>query len=488
MVGRARETYSLKRADTRQVLALTFFVFAITIFGVSVLTRDAAVGLIFFVACLPCLAFSTLYRLRSNVDVVSIGPAIVMLYLLFFLFGGMQSILGVETDFLLSGVNGTRNSEDSKRVLLGVSLSMIFFVWGYFIRARASTAKSEALSAPSTEPWKLALLIGVIFSVLASAGLLILSLEHGGLSGIADRYGTHSKIFEASVRAKFGHALWLTFHPIAAWLLIGSALVREHDAARTRWIALGALFILGVVGIDAFIFGSRTNLLILMLGLALILHRHFRAISGKVLFVAFPLVMLLSVLIVNHRTSEESDRIEGSVLSENAGHGVFEVLVAVYDSPFPRSYVADPERVARLGTFLVPRALWPNKPLATDLRLDAMVAQLYSGTNATGYPSSMFAEWYVLGGWGMVFLNSFAFGVIVSMADRWVQRKPVSISTTLVYVALAVSFIIYFKDGDLIGTFASSLKLIGLMAVVAGFLRVSARTKVARAAPSLTES
>lgn len=84
----------------------------------------------------------------------------------------------------------------------------------------------------------------------------------------------------------------------------------------------------------------------------------------------------------------------------------------------------------------------------------------------TGFPSSMFAEWHVLGGWLAVVLAGAFVGFVASILDQWYSHQTRNVATTIIYVSLFVAGVLYFKDGDLVMSTVGTIKSLALVTVV----------------------
>ena len=104
-------------------------------------------------------------------------------------------------------------------------------------------------------------------------------------------------------------------------------------------------------------------------------------------------------------------------------------MIALQEDPIPNNFIINENRFLQIPIALIPRIIWPDKPQMTVTRLDWLIADYYrSGIykSSTGYPSSMFSEWYILGGRPMAVLAGFIIGWLAGKASRWFLLNRIS--------------------------------------------------------------
>jgi hypothetical protein len=427
-------------------------------------TQRFTTGVALAVAALPCLIFAAR---RPPPRLASAGSVLVLSYAIFFLVRPLTAILADHPNTLVLLPAGRAHVAHAQ-VLLGVGGAMLALVLGLgSATATRLTRRLPGLEAPRTAADR-AFWLGLGLLGLAYLGLALLVVELGGIGGLIERYAAHSKLFVAPAREKLGLMLWSMFHAPAIWLL---ALAWASGGSRrfVRLAALGAA-LAGGVAIALLIFGSRTQLLALLVGLVLAWDRHRWRVSGRAVAAAAVPMALLSLWVVSYRTGGPAvGRLDGAEVSAHVGHGVYDVLVAIHEDPLPREFYTDPARWAQIPIALVPRVVWPDKPIIQDTRIDWLIARHYrsdADLTSTGYPGSIFSEWYVIGGWLLAAVAGFAFGAAVGAIDAWAERHRRALPVTLLYATLVVIAFSYFKDGDVVMAIYGGAKMLALTAAL----------------------
>jgi hypothetical protein len=448
--------------------ALLLLVLGIVVFGAALATGNPWAGFAWGAAVAPVAIFGMLYSGRPNSGAIGLGPILITVYLLFFPLRALYLAQVGYANLVIPEADWDAASS-LLAVLAGTGVAMICFVVGYFSPLARRIARKGPLFRTPTRAGARALWLGLAFIGLAYVGQGLLILEHHGFAGLAEQYASHNKLFEASSREKFALMLWYTFHSSGVWLIAAAyaeAVTSQRSAVWERTCVAVALIVGAVIA--TFAYGSRMQLFGLLAGVVIIYHWHVRRIKTWLLLLLAPALVIGSVAIVAWRTDIPIATVfRIADVSGNLGHGIFDVFLAIHQHPIPRTFVTSPARWAQIPLWLVPRFLWPSKPLMTQSRLDWLVADYYRGNGhilaSTGFPASMFAEWYVLGGWATVVLAAFLFGTVAGAVDRWFSTHERSIVATLLYVSVAVALAFYFKDGDIVASALGWVKTVGLM-------------------------
>jgi len=443
-------------AKNKVFLVVLYFLVAFScLAGVAIERLDSIIA--FFALLLPLALFFYLFFLLSpGQDLFLIGPAILAYYFLFFVLSGSYLLFYRDAKLLIVVKEGAGTP-----VIIGVGIAMFFFVVGYFLlNGKRKNALATNLQLGQSNDFRI-FQLALFFLFLAYLGQILLWVEFGSIEGIRVQYILHQKSFNPSTLEKFGSMLWSTFHPFGIWL--SAMAYAENTKNRVRGIFFAIVSVLAII-ISIYIFGSRTQLLIIGSGVVLIYHWKIKRISWSKLALVIPFLIALSVWVVGYRTDNVVEwNLE--IIFNNLGHSVLDVFIGIYNYPIPKDFVLDYQRWLQLPVSLIPRFIWPDKPIMSITRLDWLIADFFrgrTGQTETGYPASMFAEWYVLGGWPLVMVISFSFGLMVNAVDRWFLSKIHNNNYIFVYIPVFVSLLSYFKDGDIVMSMSSSLKSLTL--------------------------
>ena len=460
-------------------LIIAFTAFSIAgLTGLGLLLSDPADSFGLMVALLPVVLFVLLSFRDNSRGIFTIGSIIILFYSFFFIVRGLQLIIFSDSHLLISLVGGG----DVKPILFGVGVAMTCFVIGYYLpfNLRLASYIPSTKSFSDSRYFKLLLILSGLFLTIAYVGLILLIIEHGGVSGVVDRFIQHTKIFSSSIRERFGMMLWMTFHPVGVWL-VALSYAKANRCKFSTW--LGVLLVLVCVmafGVAVFIFGSRSQLLAVFIGVMVIYHWCIKRIPTRLILVGLPAVTFLSFWIVAYRTSSLTIVTIEEFL-EIIGHNVLDVMIAIREDSIPIGFLASSDRWLQIPFSLVPRVLWLDKPLMTVNRLDWLVADYYRGgfgQTLTGYPSSMFSEWYLIGGWSLTVLVGWVFGQIVGVSDNWFSRQEHKTVAIWLYLPVLISMVYYFKDGDIVMSLTSSVKTIILCGFIYIFINFILRNSI----------
>jgi oligosaccharide repeat unit polymerase len=345
---------------------------------------------------------------------------------------------------------------------------MFFYVFGYYLlMGKRSTVSFPSPPILKTEGDRV-FVLAMLFIVLAYFGQVLLLYEYKGLFGLREQYILHTKTFNQSTIEKMGLMLWSTFHPFGVWLTTLAFAYAKNRHKRTVYGILLFFILTIAVTTSILIFGSRLQLLVLGVGVILIYHWKIKTISRRDLFLAAPALIIFSIWVVAYRTNNIAELTLESIIY-NLGHSVLDTFIAINNYPIPRSFVTSYERWIQLPLSLIPRVIWPDKPVLATIRLDWLIADYYrgyTGRSTTGYPSSMFAEWFVLGGWPLVTLLSFVMGLFTGFIDKWFLRNKQNRYIIIVYISIFVSMVNYFKDGDIVMSVSSTIKSLAIALLV----------------------
>lgn len=419
------------------------------------------------VAIFPVAIYFALSNFDDVGSLFSIGSFLMVYYLLFFVVRGIQLSFFKNTKMTISILTDYSLQE----TLIGIGITMVFFVAGYFLSSQWKFPKIPVLEKIISREisTRRLLILSLMVLALSSLGFMLLYVEYGGLKGLFNRFASHQKVFELSMLESFGVMFWVTFNSWTVWLwtLLYSTVKRNKFWIGITLISIIVLF----VSISIFIFGSRTYLISLLFGTLVIYHWRIRHIPKALIFILLPLGIVFSFWIVGYRTNSVGLLSIETVL-ENLGHSVLDVMIAIVRDPLPKSFVTNPDRWWQIPVSLIPRIIWPGKPQITYNRLDWLVSFYYNGRGRTinvGTPPSMFGEWFLYGGWPLVTIVSFVIGSASGVIDRWLISNRGRISAFIIYIPLSYSIITYFKDGDIVMNFISTVKIM-IIAIVFIFL------------------
>lgn len=100
------------------------------------------------------------------------------------------------------------------------------------------------------------------------------------------------------------------------------------------------------------------------------------------------------------------------------------------------------ERLLSIPFYIVPRALWPDKPsLSQGVFFSVEYLNAPSDTN-TSSAFTMYGDLYLAAGWTAVFVGMFALGIVCALLYRFLKVRPAQrgdLNTVALYIALAVS-------------------------------------------------
>lgn len=100
------------------------------------------------------------------------------------------------------------------------------------------------------------------------------------------------------------------------------------------------------------------------------------------------------------------------------------------------------DRLLAIPFYLVPRALWPDKPSLSDgVLFSVQYLNAPSDTN-TSSAFTMYGDLYLAAGWTAVFVGMFALGIVCALLYRFLKVEAMQrgdLSLTALYIALAVS-------------------------------------------------
>lgn len=445
----------------------------------ALLITDPSDSISLLVALLPVVLFVYLSFRDNSRGMFTTGGIIILFYSFFFVIRGLQLILFKESPLLISLVN----RGDVKPVLFGVGIAMTCFVFGYYLpyNRRFTRSIPITITFSNSRYLKLLSILSLLFLLVAYVGLILLVIEHGGVSGVVDRFIQHTKIFTSTVRERYGMMLWTTFHPMGVWL-VALSYAKSHGTKYRRWLGIILVLVcMNALVVAIFIFGSRSQILAVFAGVAVIYNWCVKRIPTRLIIAGLPVIIFLGFWIVAYRT-DSLTLVTVEEFFDNIGHNVLDMMVAIREDPIPISFLTSPDRWLQIPIALVPRIFWPDKPLMTLTRLDWLVADYYRGgfgQTLTGYPSSMFSEWYLVGGWPLTAIAGWIIGQIVGITDNWFCSQKSKDVAIWLYLPVLISMVYYFKDGDIVMSFTSSLKLI----FISGFIYLLILTVLRRSNP-----
>lgn len=435
-------------------------------------------------SCVPLLYYAWHQR-RCGASLLNmeVGLLVVLAYLFFFPVAGFGLWLTDYRGMLFPSVVPVPEIT-VPLVLFGMAGAMSAFVWGYgracCFGAPRQWPRLEA--TPSTAQRWSAITYMLLLGTYGGLALLVYANE--SLQEVTEKFARHSKDLSLSVTEQLGLALWSMSAPTAAWF--GAAVERGNRTAcrkpsRVLLMVLG----LGLVAAAFFLFGSRKQLVAMVLGAAIVRHVSVARIRPRIVLLGLVVSVMLSVIVVTWRTGVSVTQPLWEVVSGNLGHGVLDTASAIVAEPeILRNALATPERLSTPFVALIPRLVWPTKPLMNDTRLDVVVALGYGKRQwyDSGFPSSIAGEAYAIGGWAAVVFACFALGVVCGLCHTWISSSP-STPAAVAYAAFCISCLWYFKDGDVVMSFTGATKtwLYVAVALALAGVRIRRHRAVSRA-------
>lgn len=118
--------------------------------------------------------------------------------------------------------------------------------------------------------------------------------------------------------------------------------------------------------------------------------------------------------------------------------------------------------------FWVPRSMWPGKPLDTGV----IVAQwkMYGFSNLS---SPLWGEFFINGGWALVVVGMFAFGILIGRLDRSSERVLATTGWPSVMACILPFYLLIVLRGSLLQSMAS----LAVILVASAFVRTK-RTEI----------
>ena len=149
------------------------------------------------------------------------------------------------------------------------------------------------------------------------------------------------------------------------------------------------------------------------------------------------------------------------------------LVIAQYDNGAPGDW---PEL---LPTVFVPRALWPEKPIISDIGRD--IYELGTGSRSSSSGAGVFAEAYWAMGWGGVIVYMTIYGVILGVLTNLAARSLREGKWLLLPVMLMALQIGFRTDGHYISDVAGASVIVAWMYLILSFgdrlLRLLSRPK-----------
>lgn len=247
-------------------------------------------------------------------------------------------------------------------------------------------------------------------------------------------------------------ALW-------AWLNRG----RLHIVGWERLLVgvLISVLLIFTLVIDNPVRSPRFVVGVVILSLAFVLLRWNRRRSMGLWIVGFSLALLLIFPYADLFRHEDTILALQSVTEQLAFNGDYDALQIVANTVEFVSAEGLTFGWQLLGVLLfwVPRAIWPGKPIGTG----ELIAE-YSGFSFTNTPASLWAEAYINGGMILVVLIFLMYGALSSLLqNKYLDPRGSPLSIVTLLVPLLAAYQIFFIRGELIGTFAYLMPILGYL-------------------------
>ncbi|MEO1623873.1 MAG: O-antigen polymerase [Bacteroidota bacterium] len=279
--------------------------------------------------------------------------------------------------------------------------------------------------------------IGVVISIIGFAAwsiILLFLVREVGLLGIARHRSLYTSTATAS--ALYNYAFSFTpFLMLGIWILISSA------SSRLKYTITAAAFFFQIVILV--LMGGRTQLLTYFIFTAMVYHFTLRPIQFRQVFYLgiAGFVVLASTTIIRFSSSQEGAL--GALIYGTFDAFLFErrllqTAMAVRDFPQLFPYFLGLTLLMGFNQ-LVPGLKIPG---ATNVFKELMTI-LSTGQQNSGYGGSNYAnaaESFMNFGWTGVIAVALAYGLVFSLAFRWLIKKDRSLLTIVLYIGTVMFF------------------------------------------------
>jgi hypothetical protein len=429
--------------------------------------------LIILVILLTALTYAGFFvgRTTTSTSIVNARALVLITFYMNLVFPATLSILF--NGGQLTWASSFSNVESIRTGLIYVLGGLIAFISAYwlFSNLQLSPTRSEeheitygARNSPE-DPTAYAFLSLAIALGLALKIAAIAQIGFG--PQLIERMSGNSRAIDqmASGSSLTGYlALFSTIADAAAAVLVVNAM--KH---RSRIIPTSVLFIV-LLAITYILISKRSAIILTMIAVVVGFHKYTKKLTVKNLpfamggVLSFGLISLLIRILAPHRAAgrvvdlREIGYSKGSIVDfylyspEFAGFDM--VVRAIYQSKtiidslggeFNAFYRANIEPF----TFIIPRALWENKPFYyVDIAHGFYVTTFGGGIDAytPGFAATLIGYCTVLGGPLLVLTGMFTFGIFVAVVDaRFSSEKSGSVYT---YSAFMLTAFFIFRQGS----------------------------------------
>jgi hypothetical protein len=397
---------------------------------------------------------------RHAVTEPSAITLIVGFYVLFFPLRGLVIAESGYTDTVLPGL--AISASDLVSLLFLASASTTALVEGYYLTRRWTPTASTAFKEPSSRH-AAAERLTYLLTAVSLLALMIVVVRNGGVAGTRALYISHSTVTSAIGNSAngTGGSVWALFANPASWCC-AYVIFNVGSSAGTRAYAIA--FIVVLIAADLYLFGSRLNTTLVLIGVWIVYHYSGRRIPMLWALLAVPLAVLISqpILATRSRGSTNPTISKVEQYSRTAGYGVLDVSLRVHQHPQElREQAAHLARYADFAEYLVPSFLWHGRPNISKVLIGYYTA-IDVGTvtdRHTGLPTTYITEAWLLFGWPGAILWSLVFGMLLGWASRrLVGGGRPSPGAVLGYCFIAAVAWNYYKDGDILMTFVGQAR------------------------------
>lgn len=407
------------------------------------------------ITLLPLASHARHVGVRNMLSEPNTITVIVGFYLFIFPLRGLVIALSKYTDVLHNRELVTGSELVS--ILLLASVATAVLVESYYLVCPYPSRRPPIATEPAEQHAavvRLATLL-IMITLMGLAGVLA---TYGGISGARAQFLKHTVTSALEGEANLASSVWADFAVPTVWCCAyvvfnkGSAKAVKFACATSAVIIIAAALV---------IYGSRLDTLLGLIGVWVIYFYSGRRIPARVILLALPVAVLLSLPILSERQSQtakhaayvaHTSTIER--LSQISSYGVLDVSLAVHNEPRQiRVQLTEPKRWLDLPGYFVPSVLWHGRPNLASRRLGLYTAQDFGTVNdqATGFPTTYITEGWLLGGWPGAIILSIMFGLAIG----WAVRRLTQDSRPSPVAVLSLAFVVtlgwtYYKDGDLL--------------------------------------
>ncbi len=402
------------------------------------------------------IAFSFFSAGRNQLP---LGQVFIGLYLYLFVFRYFALIVFNESPQLGRAVIPISSMRDM--LVLITQSSIFFFIILTVMKPKSNlNFQQEALKlwllSKGSEYFSRALYFFVLL------GFLMMLTSSGSLSSLANSLFYHQKINETKDPIwQLGLTLWSLFSVPALTL----DLLKTLEPGRVGRNVFAKVRILLLVVILVFIFGGRLSILIASVT-SVVIAKFINWRLKRNWYVLGLIFVAVFLFIGSARTGDSTNLFDSRQVLLSSTYPVLDAAALVADNPSEISnQLASKERYAAYLESMVPRFLWPNKPLLTNMTLDSQIANTFGWEGqrgVTGWPSGFVSEPYLIGGklgvYAYMTVMALLFGLIQMRSARPHKSKltggPFIINFVIIYSLIATV-----KDGDTFASLQSGIRI-----------------------------